>query len=85
MNALELKVTMFELITKTRDEAILRRLYQKMTEVFESKDEEFDALDYALTAEQEAELMLSLEESFDEKNLLDISEAKKQHARWLKP
>jgi hypothetical protein len=84
MNALELKVTMFELITRTRDETMLRRLYQKMTEVFESKDDEFDTLAYALTAEQEAELMVSLEESFDEKNLIDISEAKKLHARWLK-
>ncbi len=84
MNALELKVTMFELITRTRDETILRRLYQKMTEVFESKDDELDTLAYALTAEQEAELMVSLEESFDEKNLMDISEAKKLHARWLK-
>ncbi len=42
MNALELKVTMFELITRTRDETILRRLYQKMSEVFEAKDDEFD-------------------------------------------
>lgn len=84
MNALELKVTMFELITRTKDETVLRRLYQKMTEVFESKDDELDTLAYALTAEQEAELMISLEESFDEKNLIDISEAKKLHARWLK-
>ncbi len=84
MNALELKVTMFELITQTRDETILRQLYQKMTEVFEVKDDEIDSLAYALTPEQEADLMVSLEESFDEKNLMDISEAKKQHARWLK-
>jgi hypothetical protein len=84
MNTYELKVTMFELITRTRDEAILRRLYQKMTEVFEIKDDNFDSLPYALTREQEAELMLSLEDSFDENNLLDISEAKKEHARWLK-
>lgn len=84
MNALELKVTMFELITRTKDETILRRLYQKMTEVFESKDDELDTHAYALTAEQEAELMVSLEESFDEKNLMDISEAKKLHARCLK-
>ncbi len=84
MNALELKVTMFELITRTGDEAVLRRLYQKMTEVFESKDDELDTLAYALTAEQEAELMASLEESFDEKNLIEISEAKKLHERWLK-
>lgn len=84
MNTYELKVTMFELITQTRDEAILRRLYQKMTEVFDVKEDSFEFLPYALTAEQETELMLSLEESFDEKNLLDISEAKKQHERWLK-
>jgi replicative DNA helicase len=84
MNTYELKVTMFELITQTRDEAILRRLYQKMTEVFDLKDDNSESLPYALTAEQETELMLSLEESFDENNLLDISDAKKQHARWLK-
>jgi hypothetical protein len=84
MNVLELKVTMFELITQTRDEAILRRLYQKMTEVFESKDANFDTLLYTLTVEQEAELMLSLEESFDEKNLVSLSDAKKQHEKWLK-
>ena len=84
MNTFELKVTMFELITQTRDEAILRRLYQKMTEVFEVKEDNFDSLPYALTPEQEAELMRALEESFDENNLIDISEAKKQHARWLK-
>jgi hypothetical protein len=84
MNTFELKVTMFELITQTRDETMLRRLYQKMTEAFEPKDDDLDTLAYGLTAEQEAELMLSLEESFDENNLLDINEAKKQHERWLK-
>ena len=82
MNTYELKVTMFELITQTRDETMLRRLYQKMTEAL--KDDNFDSLPYALSPEQEAELMRSLEESFDENNLIDISEAKKQHARWLK-
>jgi hypothetical protein len=28
--------------------------------------------------------MVSLEESFNEKNLVSLSEAKKQHERWLK-
>ena len=38
---------------------------------------------YALSPEQEAELMISLEESYHDDNMLSVEESKKIHARWL--
>jgi hypothetical protein len=38
---------------------------------------------YTLSPEQEAELMISLEESYHEDNMLSVKESKKIHARWL--
>ena len=48
----------------------------------EEKDLNYDD-SYALSPEQEAELMISLEESYHDDNMLSVEESKKIHARWL--
>ncbi len=37
-----------------------------------------------LSLEQIKEFKISLAESYSDKNLMDISEAKQMHARWIK-
>ena len=76
MSTAELKVNMFELITQTEDEHTLMKLYRKMREVFEDSD-------YALSPEQERELLLAYDESFKEENLASHEEAMQTHAKWL--
>ena len=77
MNDFELKGILLSLIGKAK-----RRQLVRVFEVLQT-DVEIDTLPYALTEAQEAELMLSLEESYHEENMMDIEEAKKSHARWL--
>jgi hypothetical protein len=48
-------------------------------------DEMYGNLFNSLTEEQKLELLISYEESFDEKNLLDHEEMKIQHKKWLEP
>ena len=38
----------------------------------------------SLTPEEQEELLLSYEESFDPKNLISHEEVKAQHSKWLK-
>ena len=38
----------------------------------------------SLSIEQVKEFKISLAESYSDKNLMDISEAKQMHARWIK-
>ena len=47
------------------------------------EEKDFNDDSYALSPEQEAELMISLEESYHEENMMSIEESKKIHARWL--
>ena len=77
MNDFELKGILLSLIGKAKRQQLVR-----VFEVLQT-DAEIDALPYALTEAQEAELMLSLEESYHEENMMDIEDAKKSHARWL--
>ncbi len=81
MNDLELRGVLLSLIGKAKRKQLLR-----LFEVLNGDDflTNFDNLPYALSPEQEAELMISLEESYHEDNLTDLEDAKKIHTRWLK-
>jgi F0F1-type ATP synthase delta subunit len=82
MSVLELKGELLEMISSVHSEEILLKLKKNFKKV--TATEEVVTTAYSLTPEQEAELMISLEESYDEANMLDIEESKKLHARWLK-
>ena len=82
MSVLELKGELHELIASVQNENFLKKLKKTFTKM--AAEEEISTSEYNLTPEQEAELMVSLEESYDEKNMLDLEESKKLHARWLK-
>ena len=80
MNALAIKVEMFELLAQTYDEAVLLKLYKSMKEVFETTDSDWWD---ELPPEQQARLQKSIEESYDPENLIDHEDMKKKHAKWL--
>ena len=82
MNDFELKGILLSLIGKAKRKQLVR-VFEVLRTDLQATDTEIENLPYALTQEQETELMLSLEESYHEENMIDIEEAKKFHARWL--
>ena len=74
MNALAIKVEMFELLAHTHDETVLLKLYKSMKEVFATT--ETDWWD-DLPIEQQVRLLKSIEESNDPENLIDHEIMKK--------
>jgi hypothetical protein len=79
MNDFELKGILLSLIGNAKRNQLLSIL-----EIF-TENKSLDKLPYALTPEQEAELLISLEETYHEENMMSLEEAKNTHARWLKP
>ena len=81
MNALAIKVEMFEILSQTHDEVVLQKLYKTMKVVFEATQPDWWD---ELPVEQQIRLQKSIEESYDPKNLIDHEVMKKKHAKWLK-
>ena len=81
MNALAIKVEMFEMLSQTHDDALLLKLYKTMKEVFEAT--QTDWWD-DLPIEQQGRLKKSIEESYDPANLIDHEVMKLKHAKWLR-
>jgi TRAP-type C4-dicarboxylate transport system substrate-binding protein len=81
MNILAMKIEMFEILSQTYDETLLLKLYKTMKEVFETT--QTDWWD-DLPIEQQARLQQSIDESYDEENLIDHADMQKKHAKWLK-
>ncbi len=79
MNALAIKVEMFEILSQTHDEAVLLKLYKTMKDVFEATQPDWWD---ELPIEQQKRLEISIEESYDPKNLIDHEVMKKKHAIW---
>jgi hypothetical protein len=80
MNTLAIKVEMFEILASTHDEAMLLKLYKKMKEAMDATQPDWWD---ELPLEQQARLAKSIEESYDEANLIDHEVMKKKHAKWL--
>ncbi len=82
MNDFELKGILLSLIGKAKRKQLIR-VFEVLKTDLEATETEVEQLPYALTQKQEAELMVSLEESYHEENMIDLEEARKLHARWL--
>ncbi len=82
MSVLELKGELHELIATVQNEELLKKIKTALKKL--TAKEAVEAENFALTPEQEAELMISLEESYDETKTITFDEFKLQNARWLK-
>ena len=80
MSVLELKGELLEMVSAVHSEKLLMRLRDTFIKIRE--EEEVD-INNILSPEQVAEFEVSLAESYSDENLMDISEAKQMHARWL--
>ena len=80
MSVLELKGELLEMVSAVHSEKLLMRLRDTFIKIRE--EEEVD-INNILSPEQVAEFEISLAESYSDENLIDISEAKQMHARWL--
>lgn len=78
---MKVKDDFHHLIDTIEDEAILKGYYDLIQTLNETQNSEQRN---KLTDEQRRELMLSYQESFDEKNLIPHEEVKKEYAKWLK-
>ena len=68
------------LISRVEDEAVLTQMFEALTEIVA---ETYGAIP-DLSPEQEAELELAIEETYNPDNLVDHEEVMKNMARWLK-
>ena len=69
-----------ELIDTIEDEEILNAYLQLIRTLNTNKT---GLLWNSLTSDEERELLLSYDESFDKTNLMSHDEVKKQHDKWL--
>ena len=74
MNALAIKVEIFELLVHTHDETVLLELYKSMKEVFATTETNWWD---DLPIEQQVRLLKFIEESNDPENLIDHEIMKK--------
>jgi len=79
---MKIKDDFHHLIDTIEDEQLLKDYYQLIQNMNNNSD---GALWSALSEEQKEELLLSYDETFDEKNLLSHQQVKLQHEKWLKP
>jgi hypothetical protein len=79
----EIKGMLMSLIGKAKRKQLISFI-ENLKQDTSIANTDIDNLPYALSPEQEAELMISLEESYHEENMIDLEESKKIHARWLK-
>jgi hypothetical protein len=79
---MKIKDDFHHLIDTIDDEQLLKSYYQLIQNMNSQSD---GTLWNALSENQKEELLLSYDESFDEKNLLSHEEVKLQHEKWLKP
>lgn len=75
------KEAFHKLIDKIDNEEILKGYFQLIERL--NKNQTGKLWD-SLTSEEQEELLLSYEESFDPKNLISHEEVKGQHDKWLK-
>ncbi|MBI5917011.1 MAG: hypothetical protein HY842_16695 [Bacteroidetes bacterium] len=71
---------MIEMIARVDDKAVLRHLYEVVSEILSHTWSE----DYELTPEQEAQLNADIEASLHPENLVDHEAAIQKMSRWLK-
>jgi len=78
--ATSIKQKLHDLIEKSDNESLLNQVYELIYKKNSSKEGDLWS---QLTSEQQAEVLLSLEESNDPNNLISQEEVKRTHKKWL--
>ena len=78
--ATSIKQKLHDLIEKIDNESLLSQVYELIYKKNSSKEGDLWS---QLTPAQQAEVLLSLEESNDPKNLISQEEVKRNHRKWL--
>jgi hypothetical protein len=78
---MNVKEDFHHLIDTIEDEQVLIGYYQLVKQL---SDNQNGQIWNTLTEEQQQEVLLAYDESFDEKNLISHEEVKRQHEKWLK-
>ncbi len=80
MSVLEMKGELHDLLAQVNEESHLEKIRAYMLRLLSAADSksEYDGL----TAEQYADLLLAIEESEDEENLVSEEEAHQMFAKW---
>jgi hypothetical protein len=76
---MKIKEEFHHLIDSIEDEQTLKAYYQLVQNLNENDGGIWDKL----TPEQQQQVLVSYEESFDEKNLISHEEVMKKYAKWL--
>ncbi len=79
MSSTAIKTNFHKLIDKIDNENLLRQFYQALLSSTKKEGKLWDSL----TKEEQEDLLLSYEESFDEKNHIPYDEVKEQYKKWL--
>ena len=79
---MNVKEDFHHLIDTIEDEQVLVGYYQLVKQL---SDNQNGQIWNTLTEEQQQEVLLSYDESFDEKNLISHEQVKKDLEKWLKP
>ncbi|HMP99090.1 MAG TPA: hypothetical protein PKC24_04860 [Cyclobacteriaceae bacterium] len=78
---MKVKEDFHKLIEGIEDEALLKAYFDLIERLNRNQTGE---LWNSLSEKEQTELLISYEESFDAKNLVDHQEVKKQHTKWLR-
>ncbi len=78
---MNIKEDFHHLIDTIDDEQLLNSYFQLMQQLTSQNGQIWNNL----TEHQKNEVLLSYDESFDDKNLIPHEQVKKQHEKWLKP
>jgi hypothetical protein len=81
MNVLTLKGEILQMVSAVHNEQLLLRLKDAFIQL---QEEDAVKLDTLLSEEQIDSLEQSIAESYRDEDVMEISEAKQMHARWLK-
>ena len=84
MNILELKGTIHDKVSEVQDKTLLQEIYQFINDLMARNTSSSDLMEPNLTAEQQKELELAIEESYLEENWVDHEVVLKSLDRWLK-
>jgi hypothetical protein len=80
MKSIDLKKDIHLLIDKIENENLLEHFYALLLQSIEKKK---DVLWDQLSKDEQEQVLLSFDESFNESNLISHQEARKKYAKWL--
>lgn len=82
MSTLEIKGGLYEIISKVNDEKLLMQLYELISDIVTQNLSDTDFWD-DLSDDQKEELANAIQESYDDKNLLEHETVINKYKKWL--